>query len=205
MRALPAPPDDRTTLEILERIRVGDGAGWEDLYRRYHDELLFVVRRKLGSRLRSVLESEDVLQSVAIEALKALPRFVPRGEGSLRAFLHTLVLNKIRDRADTFGAQKRQGVVALTDSLAARVAAPEAPEPTYYNAAYQRLEAAMARLPEEMHNVLLLRRMEGLSSKEVAERLGKSDAAVRKLYSRALAQLAMFTGETGGESRTGAV
>lgn len=197
MRALPAPPDDRTTLEILQRIRQGEEAGWEGLYRRYHDELLFAVRRKLGPGLRSVLESEDVLQSVALEALKALPRFEHRGAGSLRAFLHTLVLNKIRDRADTFGAQKRQGAVALTETVLARVGAAPAAAPEYFDPAYERLERSLALLPEEMRAVLTLRRIEGLSSKEVAERLGKTDAAVRKLYSRALAQLALAAREQG--------
>jgi RNA polymerase sigma factor (sigma-70 family) len=189
------PPDDRTTLEILGRIRDGDQQGWERLYRRYHDELLFAVRRKLGPRLRGVLESEDVLQSVALEAFKALPRFQHRGEGSLRAFLHTLVLNKIRDRADAFGAQKRDGAVPLTDSLAARVEASASSAPEYFDQGYGRLEQAIARLPEESRTVLLLRRIDGLSSKEVAERLGKSDVAVRKIYSRALAQLALAARE----------
>lgn len=194
MQVLPVPPDDRSTLEILGRIKDGDERGWESLYRRYHDELLFTVRRRLGAGLRGVLESEDVLQSVAIEALKALPRFEPRGSGSLRAFLNTLVLNKIRDRADSFGAQKRAGAVALTDSVIARVDEARGATPTYFDPAYERLERAMAALPEESRRVLTLRRVEGLSSKEAAERLGKSDAAVRKLYSRALAQLAVLAG-----------
>ena len=201
MIAFPAPPDECKTLEILERIRGGDDAGFEDLYRRYHDELLFVVRRRLGPQLRSVLESEDVLQSVAIEAFKALPNFIPRGDGSLRAFLHTLVVNKIRDRADTYGAQKRQGGVALTDSIEARAAERDSPQPTYFNSAYEKLERALARLPEEMRTVLTLRRVEGLSSKEVAERLGKSDMAVRKIYSRALAQVSMLVKDADGAER----
>jgi RNA polymerase sigma-70 factor (ECF subfamily) len=191
MRTLPVEPDDCTTIAILERIRGGDAAGFEELYRRYHDELLFVVRRRLGARLRDCLESEDVLQSVALEAFQALPRFVPRGDGSLRAFLHTLVLNKIRDRADTYGAQKRQGGIPLSDSIAQRLPADPGPEPAYFDDSYARLEQALARLPEDLRTVIVLRRIDGLSSKEIAARLGKSDAAVRKLASRAMARLAL--------------
>ena len=113
MDRLPTPPDERRTVELLEDLRAADEGAWSELYRRYHDELLLLVRRRLGRRLRSVLESEDVLQSVALEAFRALPGFEHRGEGSLRRFLRQLVLNKIRDRADTFGAAKRAGGVPL--------------------------------------------------------------------------------------------
>lgn len=195
--SFPDTPDEGRTIEVLARIRDGDDTGWRDLYERYHDELLFVVRAQLGSRLRSVLESEDVLQSVALEAFRALPSFEPRGTGSLRRFLHRLVVNKIRDRADTWRAQKRDGTVPLTDQVLAGVADPGT-GPTYFDDRYGRLERALATLPGEMREVLVLRKMEGYASKEVAERLGKSDAAVRQLYSRGLARLATLMGAAEG-------
>ena len=43
--------------------------------------------------------------------------------------------------------------------------------------------------------MLLLRRIEGIPSKEVAEMLGKTDAAVRKTLSRAVARLALALGQ----------
>lgn len=62
-----------------------------------------------------------------------------------------------------------------------------------------RLEAAMARLPEDLREVIVLRKCEGYTSKEVAARIGKSDDAVRKLYSRAMARLVT---EMRGEPRS---
>lgn len=60
--------------------------------------------------------------------------------------------------------------------------------PTYQNGErFERLERAMRLLPPEMEQVL--RQVDGLSSKEAAQVLGKSDAALRKLYSRAVARL----------------
>lgn len=196
MSSFPAAPNEARTLEVLARIKGGDDTAWDELYRRYHDELLFVVRTKLGSRLRSVLESEDVLQSVALEAFQALPRFEHRGEGSLRRFLHTLVVNKIRDRADTWRAEKRDGSVPLTDQVLEITPQSEI-VPTYYDERYERLERVLATLPDDMREVLVLRKMEGHSSKEVAELVGKSDAAVRKLYSRGLARLSTQLGARG--------
>ncbi len=132
MSRFPPSPGETRTLELLGRIHDGNDEAWNELYRLYHDELLFTIRMNLGTGLRTALESEDVLQSVALEAFKALPRFEHRGEGSLRAFLHRLVLNKIRDRADTFKAKKRAGAVPLTDTMEARIPGPGG-EPTYHD------------------------------------------------------------------------
>jgi RNA polymerase sigma-70 factor (ECF subfamily) len=148
----------------------------------------------LGTKLRSALQSEDVLQSVALEAFRALPGFEYRGDGSLRRFLHRLVLNKIRDRADTFNAKKRKGSVPLTDELGA-VLADSAAEPTYHDSGtFERLERCLGRMSDEQRQVLLLRKVEGMSSKETAEHMGKSDDATRKLYTRALAKLTIMMG-----------
>ena len=181
-------PYEGVTVDLLARIRAGDDAAWEALYRRYHDDLLFAVRAHLGPGMRSKLESEDVLQSVAIQALKALPSFEPRGPGSLRHYLHKMIVNKIRDRADYHAAAKRGGGVRLATSELQRL--PDGAEPTYHDGArFEQLERALRLLPPEMERVIVLRKVDGLTSKETAEALGKSDAAVRKLYSRAIARL----------------
>lgn len=190
-RSLDLSPPERggLTLELLSRIRAGDQQAWEALYRRYHDELLFAVRTHLGPRLRSALESEDVLQSVAIEALRSLPQLELREPGGLRHYLHKMIVNKIRDRADYFAAQKRDGGVSL--STTEMHAIPDGGgEPRYNDSErYERLESALRLLPPDMERVIVLRKIDGLSSVQAAQMMGKSDVAVRKLYSRALARL----------------
>ncbi len=192
MHAFPDAPSPARTMELVDRLHADDPTAWDELYRMYHDELLFTIRARLGVKLRAVLQSEDVLQSVALEAFRALPQFEHRGTGSLRAFLHTLVLNKIRDRADTWAAKKRSGTVPLTDALQAQLQDTSA-APNYFDGdRFEGLEACLRRLPEEMREVIVLRKIEGLSSKEAAERIGKSDAATRQLFSRAMAKLTVM-------------
>ncbi len=71
--------------------------------------------------------------------------------------------------------------------------------PSYHNAdRFVELERAMRLLPPEMEQVLVLRKVDGLSSKETAEVLGKSDSAVRKLYSRSVARLGSLMRESKG-------
>jgi RNA polymerase sigma-70 factor (ECF subfamily) len=185
----------------MARVRDGDNAAFGELYQRYHDELLFAVRAHLGPRLRSKLESEDILQSVAIEAFRSLPRMDAERTISLRHYLHAMVVNKIRGRADHFDALKRAGDVPLTPSRASNIAQEE--EPRYHDGErFERLETAMQALPNDYRRVITLRKVDGLSSKDVAELLGKSDASVRKLYSRALAHLTLLLGD-GSEEEEG--
>jgi RNA polymerase sigma-70 factor (ECF subfamily) len=48
---------------------------------------------------------------------------------------------------------------------------------------------AMQRLPQESRDALRMKYVEGLPSKEIAERLGKSDGAIRVMLTRTLNKL----------------
>ena len=72
--------------------------------------------------------------------------------------------------------------------------AATAPPPAYDDPRFEELERALLALPKDLRDVLRLRRFDGLSSQETAARMGRTDAAVRKLYSRAMARLTMLVG-----------
>jgi RNA polymerase sigma-70 factor (ECF subfamily) len=187
-------PGDEVSLELVGRIQAGDRGAWEQVYARYHDPLLFSIRCRLGPELRSRLQSEDVLHSVVADAFRDLERFEARGPGSLARYLHVCVLNKIRSKAEFHAALKRSGDVPLSDSIAERLAGG-AGEPAYFDEPrYGRLERALAALPEEMREAVLLRAVEGLSNREAAAVLGKNEEAASKLYNRALARLGTLAG-----------
>jgi RNA polymerase sigma-70 factor (ECF subfamily) len=189
------------SLELVERIRSGDETAWEAFYDRYHDPLLFAIRCRLGRGLRSRLQSEDVLQSVVADAFRDLPRFEPHGPGSLSHYLHACVLNKIRSKAEFFGAAKRSGEVPLSDSVADRLASREEAGPGYLDAArYEHLERALTALPEDMREAVLLRTVEGLTNRQAAAVLGKSEEAASKTFNRALAKLGRLAGSIARDS-----
>jgi RNA polymerase sigma-70 factor (ECF subfamily) len=191
----PEPPPESRSLELVRRIQAGERAAWDELYARYHDQLLLAVRMRLGQGLRRFLTSDDIFQSVALEAFRALERFEYRGPGSLDGYLRTLVVNKIRDRADTFGAEKRAGAVPLADAQTENLAADG---PSYHDAPrYERLERALNALPAAQREHVVLRKLEGLSGRETASRLGLGEAAERKAFSRAMARLATLLSSPG--------
>lgn len=178
------------SIELLRRIQAGDGAAWEDLYLAYRDRLLLSIRCRLGADLRSRIQSEDILQSVFKDVLGDLHGVEHRGPGSLDSYLHACVLNKIRNKSDFFGAKRRAGESPLTDSALDWLQAPRSPELGYLDRdRYDRLERAIAALPDDMREAILLRRVEGYSNQEAAAALGKSPDAASKIYNRALARL----------------
>jgi RNA polymerase sigma-70 factor (ECF subfamily) len=178
------------SVELVQAIQRGDGGAWSELYSRYRDELLFSIRCRLGTGLRAHVQSEDILQSVVKDALGDLARFEHRGAGSLGHYLHVCVLNKIRNKAEYFGAAGRARERALSDSVFALVPAVDGDGLQYRDQErFPRLERGVASLPEEMREVLILRAVEGLSNQEAAAAVGKSAEATSKLYNRALARL----------------
>lgn len=181
------------THELVARIQAGDVAAWDALWSRLHDDLLFVVRCRLGSGLRLRLESEDILQSVVKDALGEIASFEPRGEGALRHLLGLMVTRKIRKRAATFAAAKRRGTAPLETDVPDPRSAPRYRDPDRYEA----LERAMDALEPDEREIVLLHRVEGAATKEIAARLKSTDVAVRKRYSRALAKLRRHLGATG--------
>ncbi len=195
MHGRPVVPDAsenrETSLDLVRRIQSGDSAAWEPLYRRYRDQLILFIRFRLGPGLRSRLESEDILHSVFRDALSDLNRFEPIHPDSLNRYLHACVLNKIRSKADYYGAMKRQGEVPLTDSVLEGFGAPAGAVTYTDRARYESLERALERLPDAMREVVLLRRIEELSNQEAAAAMGKTPEAASKLYNRALARLAL--------------
>lgn len=193
---LPRAPEDQDTLDMVARVKVGDRSAGDEFYRRYRDELLLTIRAGMGPRLRAAMDSEDLLQSVALEALEQLQKFEPRGPGTLRAFLNRVVRSKLVDRARGLAARKRSGAVPLTDELEADVSGKT--EVRYSDPRYEALEQALLALPADLREVIRMRRFDGMPSKDIASRTGRSDASVRKLYSRAMARLSMLLveGET---------
>jgi RNA polymerase sigma-70 factor (ECF subfamily) len=200
MEAFPPPPDERASLDLVKRLSAGEDEAWRELYRRHRDRMLFAIRMRMGRELRAFVQSEDILQSVARDAWRGLREFQYRGPGSLERYLWVLIANKLRDRADSARVPGRSGHQPFDTLLSETVAAPGT-EPGYSDpVAYERLERALAGLPEDLREILLLRKVDGYSSQAVASRLGKSDDGVRKATSRALAILATRMADLGSTS-----
>jgi RNA polymerase sigma-70 factor (ECF subfamily) len=161
------------------------------LVARYLPALRAFVRLRMGRELRGREESCDLVQSVARELLQNADRFQHGGESGFRDWLFTTAHRKVVNRLDHVRAgrrdQARETPVEVPEELHGLSASP-----SQHASAREELaavEAAFDRLTEDQREVIMQSRLLGWSHAEIAQATGKSEVAIRKALSRALARL----------------
>lgn len=170
--------------ELLAALRRGDEAAFATLVATHGGRMLAVARRIAPS------EAEDVVQEAFLSAFKAIGGF--DGRSLLGTWLHRITVNAALSRE-----RKRRSAPAesIEHFLPQFEDGHHREQPRAWhgvtNEGERRVEdrevlvRALAQLPPEYREVVLLRDVEGLESKAVAERLGISDALVRQRLHRA--------------------
>jgi RNA polymerase sigma-70 factor (ECF subfamily) len=131
---------------------------------------------------RSPSDADDIVQDAMLRAFRGFDGF--RGNDA-KAWLLTIVRNCWRSAGT---ATKRRGHTALDDEvLVFEGADPE--ESAIQSGARRRLDLAMAQLPEEFREVLILREMEDMSYREIAAVTGAPIGTVMSRLARARALL----------------
>jgi RNA polymerase sigma-70 factor (ECF subfamily) len=166
------------------RAAQADRSAFAILYRRYLDRVYAYAFYQLGDHH----DAEDATERTFLAALAALPGF--RDEGaSFRAWLFRIAHNTV---ANVHRTRSRRRAVPLPEEF--ERPAPDAdPAALVARAEEQRrILRAIATLPEDRRQVVLLRFVDGLSTAEISEVLDRSSGAVRVLQHRALRDLAQL-------------
>jgi RNA polymerase sigma-70 factor (ECF subfamily) len=130
---------------------------------------------------RSSADADDIVQDAMLRALRAFDGF--RG-GDPKAWLLTIVRNCWRSAG---AAKRRRGHTELDEELAADGAGPE--QTAIEKSRRRRIDALLALLPEEFREVLVLREMEDMSYREIADITGAPIGTVMSRLARARALL----------------
>jgi RNA polymerase sigma-70 factor (ECF subfamily) len=183
--------------DLLERARQGDSAAFPLLIRRY-DRYLYRVARSV---LQSGEEAEDVIQETFIRAYRGLGDF--RGNATLRTWLTRITLNEAlrrrKQQPSTVNldalqkAQERGSHSADSRSLTAQDNDPE--RAAAQHEIRNMLEKAIDDLPAAFRTVFIMRDVEDLSIKDVAEVLGLRVETVKTRLHRARRMLRESLGE----------
>ena len=187
------------TVELVRRAQAGESVAREELFTRYRGRVLAIARTRLGAKLRGMLESTDILQEALTEAAGGLERFEMRDESSLIRWLALLVEHRITAKAAYHAAARRAAAVVPLEPPSVDGASDEIPFPSETPTPSVELvrreendavQAALARLPEHLRELVLLRDYAGSSWEEVAKAVGApSPNAARMMHARALARL----------------
>lgn len=184
--------------ETLAAATTGDPAAVGHLLERYLPGLQAFVRLRAGELVRKHEDYADIVQSACRDVLENLRRHRHGGDEGFRRWLYRTALRKIADRYEYYRAQKRDAnrVGALDSNASAYVG--DIPSPSQHAIANEeagRIETALAALPDDYREVIVLARYVGMSHREIAGEMERSELAVRTLLSRALARLAELLDE----------
>ena len=184
--------------DLLRRFQAGDREALGTLLERYTDLLTRHAAGQLPQALRRRVSVADVIQEAGIVAHRRHGDFEDRGEGSFRNWLMRIVDLKVKEavRAHAGVARRAIGreIPKRTDVRTAHfVSRQPSPSQVAMGGELQALARdVMASLPPDYREVLRLAREQGMTLRQVAECMGRSRDAVKKLYGRALSR---FTDE----------
>jgi RNA polymerase sigma-70 factor (ECF subfamily) len=159
----------RLVRRAVKRAQEGDRAALGFLYARYADDVCGYVR----SIVRDQHEAEDVTQHVFVKLIRVIGKYEER-DVPFFAWILRVARNVAVDHL------RRQRAIPVEEIRGAD-------DEGHDHAAAERisdLREALAKLPHEQREVLVLRHIAGLSPTEIAERTGRTEGSVHGLHHR---------------------
>ena len=188
---------------LVERVKQGDQDAFSRLFEKYRSRLAVLIHYKLSPHARQFYEVEDLVQETQMRAFRDIGRFTYQAPGSFLRWLSSIADHVIVDRMRYQNRERRAG-----EEVPFRSASnPGGPEPAdtktpsrlfAQQEAVERLLTRLDALPEDYRQALVLAKIEGLTTAEIAARLGKSREAVALLVYRALKRFREVAKETQG-------
>jgi len=171
---------------LVRRLKAGDESAYEQLVREHGARMLAVARRML----RSEDEAHDAVQEAFLSAFRAIDRF--EEQARLGTWLHRITVNAALMRLRRRRRKPEESIDELLPGFledghheVTPVAWKDASQVLETRQAREQVREAIDALPDGYRNVLMLRDIEELDTKEVAEVLDLSTNAVKTRLHRA--------------------
>lgn len=151
---------------LVDEAKSGSLDAFEGLVRRYQHRVVNYVQ----AIVRDSGEAEDVAQETFIRAYRSLGRF--RGESAFKTWLYTIATNTARTSLERRGRRERVADQSLDDdarALTVERVPSHRPDPEATLVMRDAIDRALATLPHELRVAVVLRDVEGLDYKEIAE------------------------------------
>jgi RNA polymerase sigma-70 factor, ECF subfamily len=174
-----------TDEDLVVAFQSGDIPAFDQLVRRWDRKIQGVIYRLVGNHD----EARDLSQEAFLKAYRALGTF--KQEARFSSWLYQIAINATRDR---LRRRRRRTDLSLDDveergESSLRDGAPSALELIESNDLSRAVAAAMAALPEEQREVVILKEYQGLTFPEIAETLDVPLSTVKTRLYRGLGQL----------------
>jgi RNA polymerase sigma-70 factor (ECF subfamily) len=205
------PEESPETRALLERLGGGEAEAWDQLLCRHRDELWRQVELRLDRRLRRRVDPSDVVQEAELEATRRLPDYLARRPMPLglwlRKLAHERLLMAHRQHADAACRSVGREVALASPSWAAlgqelRERGSSPSHELRRQELVSRVWQAVAALPVDDREMILMRNVEQLTNQQAAAVLELDPATASQRYGRALVRLRAILaglGMTGSE------
>jgi RNA polymerase sigma-70 factor (ECF subfamily) len=192
---------DQKTQELVALAKGGNDSALEQLCRIYGERVRRIIRLRIGSEIRPRLDSMDLVQDALISALGGLENFTYKNEGDFLRWLARITQNELRDNLDKIYTDKRDIRKELrfesygpttSGGFVLNPGPIEVTTPSVIMSKKEdldKLEKAIDQLKYDYREVIVLAKIDGLSYKEIADKLGKSIDSVGHMLSRAMVAL----------------
>jgi RNA polymerase sigma-70 factor (ECF subfamily) len=199
-----AAPDSETTQRLLDQARAGDRHAFERLFERHGTPLQQMIEARIDARLRGRIDPSDVVQDTHLEAFRRLDDYLERQPMPFHLWLRKMAYERLLNlRRDHVTTARRSVVreVPLPDPSSLQLAArflgrsssrTPASTPSARLARSEiavQMRQALAQLPEDDREILLLRYVDNLSNQDCAALLEISGAAASKRHGRAILRM----------------
>ncbi len=178
-----ALPDER---RLVEQAKSGDAEAFGQLYDAFVDR----VYRFIFFRVTDIEVAEDLTAQVFLKAWENIRRYRPHGP--FLAWLYAIARNSVIDNYRT-----RKQTVSLDEAAPLAGHDEKLDDQVELQFEMQTLQAAMQHLTEEQQEVVTLKFIADYDTTEIADRMGKSEGAIRALQMRALQALARVMKDDG--------
>jgi RNA polymerase sigma-70 factor, ECF subfamily len=152
--------------------------------------LLAVAIEELPANLRAKGGASDLVQQTLAKAVRSEHQFRGQTVGELRAWLRAILASEAASFRRRYSGTAARDVGREVSFHTATARDDRTPVVVAIRAEQtEHLSTALAQLPVEQRETVALRMEDQLSFAEIGERLGRSEEAARKLFSRALDRL----------------
>jgi RNA polymerase sigma-70 factor, ECF subfamily len=164
--------------ELVDRCQRGEEAAFQELVDHYKDLVFAVIARTVQDRGRA----EDLAQDVFLRIYRGLPYF--RGEARLSTWIYRIAANVCMQARTSAPVP-----ISLDDERSAPIAPSGADRQFADIELRDRLEKAIARLPEQQRLMIAAHYLQGVRYEDLADALGLPLGTVKTHLYRAKRQL----------------
>lgn len=189
---------------LLSQARAGDRDSLGRLLETYRNYLKLLAQAQLNQQVRQRVSPSDVVQETMLEAHCGFGQFRGRSDGEFVAWLRRILVNNLARtverylmtaKRDVRREVSRESITASLDRSAIRLEAMladkrrDAQRDVSLQEQLLHLADSLARLSSDHRDVIVMRHLEGVPFEAIAARMGRSNAATRMLWLRAIEQL----------------